>query len=194
MVENRHDYRRGLAVKDEQEEGFDRSRFNYHYDRERRLERATEPVRRTYTEGYTPNKGFIKGLTANTGLKSILMVIVMLSLTLVALNVLGDPPGTVRIQDSKAALKAFLFDDKIYVNLVFAAKESSSRSISVVSAIITGLDGSGNVVAEREIAGAWSNEPLALRTIFEDFDIVKVNASIMLDGKVFQLTVSVDRN
>ena len=63
--------------------------LEFRYSRQKRLERAPEIVRETYRKGYTPNKGFIRGLTATPGLRSIFFAIIILSAVVVGVTLFG---------------------------------------------------------------------------------------------------------
>jgi len=170
----------------------------YHYSRERRLAGAPESVRNAYEKGYTPNKGFIRGLTANAGLKSVFFAIILLSVAVVALTLFRDSPGSTSMGGYDFKLKAFLYEESVYVTLRCApaanAKASAPEPDSVpVSAVITALDRAGNVLETRELTDALRGPELQLRVKMPDFEVYSVKAAVKTGNIEITLTSSVDR-
>lgn len=171
-----------------------RDELVFHYNRERRLARAPENVRRAYEVGYTPNKGFLKGLTANPGLRSILAVIVIMCIVIVGTTFFRSPPNTAVVDDVKIVLKALPFENRVYITITCIAGASwNGDPVSVISNLQI-LDSSGILVGTYDLAGVFSGKPLELRAILNDYTKGMVNASVFFDKTELQLTVSVDRN
>jgi hypothetical protein len=165
----------------------------FHYNRDRRLASAPENVQKAYRDGYTPNKGFIRGLTANAGLRSILFVIVVLCVVIGAVTFLGDAPGAKTVNGVNLSLKAFLYEETVYVTLSAEAGESV-KSLSIpVEVTLNGLDADGSAVSTATLSGVLSGKKLSLRTTMPDYDIQKVSATIKLGKTDSSLLVSVDR-
>jgi len=172
----------------------------YHYDRERRLANAPESVRNAYKKGYTPNKGFIRGLTANAGLKSVFITIIILSVAVVALTLFRDSPGSASAGGYDFKLKAFLYEESVYVTLRCApaanAKKtapSASAGSVPVTAVITALDRAGNVLETRELTDVLRGPELQLRAKLPDFEVSSVKAEVKIENTGVTITSSVDR-
>lgn len=164
----------------------------FHYNREQRLSHAPENVQRAYREGYTPNKGFIKGLTANAGLKSILAVIVILCALLVFLTVTGVP-GVITVGGVPLRAKAFAFEDKVYFTLTCEqSPKFSGKSVSVVGSVQI-LDTDGSVLDERPLSGLYTGSEQLLRAVLRDEGIASVRVLIAAGDAKRELTVTVDR-
>ncbi|HNY16148.1 MAG TPA: hypothetical protein PK542_05170 [Treponemataceae bacterium] len=164
----------------------------FHYNRERRLARAPENVQRAYREGYTPNKGFIKGLTANAGLKSILAVIVILCALIIFLTVTGTP-GLITVGGVPVRAKAFSFEDKVYFTLTCEkSPKFSGKSISV-SGSVQILDADGSVLDERPLTGLYTGSEQLLRAVLRDEGSASVRVLITAGDAKRELTVTVDR-
>jgi len=175
--------------------GFDSdAALNFRYSRERRLERAPEIVRETYRRGYTPNRGFIKGLTANAGLRSVFFAIIILSVVIVGVTLFSDSPDTGRFDGATARLKAFLYGDTVYVSVSFEPAKGVNGDPVSVSAMIEGLDASGNSVSSQSVSGAYAGQTYALRAALRDYEIQKVRALVNFGETGAELTASVDRN
>ncbi len=168
--------------------------LNFRYNRARRLEQAPDIVRETYRRGYTPNKGFIKGLTANAGLRSILFVIVLLSVVIVGLSVFADNPDTARLPGATARLKAFLYGDTVYVSLSIEPEKGATGALLPVSASIVGLDAAGEAVANQSVSGTWAGQTYVLRAPLRDYELTKVRVALRFGETDAELVAAVDRN
>jgi hypothetical protein len=164
----------------------------FHYNRERRLERAPENVRRAYREGYTPNKGFLKGLTANPGLKSLLTVILILC-ALVAFLTITDIPGSFKVGGVSMRVRAFAFEDKVYFTLICAKNDASGIESVPVSVTVRILDSDGNALDERNLSGLYTGAELPLRAVLRDESTASVVVDIASGNAKRTMTVTVDR-
>lgn len=165
----------------------------FHYNRDRRLASAPDNVQKAYRDGYTPNKGFIKGLTANAGLRSILFVIVVLCAVIGAVTFFGAAPGTKTVNGVNLSLKAFLYEETVYVTLSAEAAGAVKSLPTPVEVTLNGLDADGSAVSTATLSGVLSDKKLSLRTTMPDYDIRKVSAVIKLGKTESSLLVSVDR-
>ncbi len=208
MVENGRAYRGDQAMIDDESRPVDAGGTNpdptgesdsggrnkpvFHYNRERRLERAPENVQRAYHEGYTPNRGFFKGLTANPGLKSLLTVILILCALVVFLTV-TDIPGSFTVGGVSMRVRAFAFEDKVYFTLICAKSDDSSAVSVPVSVSVRILDGDGNALDEREMAGFYTGAELPLRAVLRDEMTASLVVDIASGNAKRTMTVTVDR-
>jgi hypothetical protein len=167
-------------------------RLVFHYNRERRLENAPEAVQRAYRDGYTPNRGFIRGLTANAGLRSIFVTIIILCAVIGGITFLGEKPGAMEVGDFSLRLKAFPYDENVFITLQCAKKNADSRTIPV-NVSFSAMDSRGVTVDTKESQGVLSGTELTLRTVMTDMDIETVAAKIRLGNRDVALTVAVDR-
>lgn len=186
MVADRRPHRGDTPVSDGDEGG-----LKFHYNRERRLERAPEAVRRAYEEGWTPNRGFIKGLTANTGLRSIFFVIIIMCVSIFGLSILGNSSNSGTVEGVPVRLKAFLYEETVYITVSFQEKEIAAPV--PVTAVIQGLDPDGVAVFRTETGGTYGGKELLLRTTMKDYEIKTVTASVKFDKSEAILSVTVDR-
>ncbi len=169
-----------------------REKLVFHYNREQRLEHAPENVKRAYREGYTPNRGFIRGLTANAGLKSILFVIIALVALITFLTVTGIS-GAVSIGGVSMRVKAFLFEDKIFITLTCEENPKYEGLPIPVNAKVRMLDKDKNVLDEREISGTYSGKQILLRTVLPDHETDSLTILVKAGETDSILSVTVDR-
>lgn len=168
--------------------------LNFRYSRDRRLDRAPELVQDMYRRGYTPNKGFIKGLTANAGLRSIFFTIIILSVVIVGVTLFSDNPDTARFPGATARLKAFLYSDTVYVSVTLESEKGSSADLLPVSALIEGLDSAGNIVASEKVSSTWTGETGILRAPLRDYEIMRIRVVLRFGETEAELSASVDRD
>jgi hypothetical protein len=168
-------------------------RLVFHYSRDRRLENAPESVQRAYREGYTPNKGFLKGLTANSGLRSIFVTIIILSAVIGGITFFGDKPGSVTVDGSSFKLKAFPYEENVFITLQIARKSPDNQILSV-SVTFSALDARGTVVDTKVVQGALSGSELVLRTVMTDKDVASISAKVRLGNRDTVVSAAVDRN
>ncbi len=165
--------------------------LKFHYNRERRLEHAPEEVKRAYENGWTPNRGFIKGLTANTGLRSIFFVIIIMSVTIFGVTLLGNSSSGSTVEGVEVRLKAFLYEETVYITV--SCKESEKTAPVAVQAVLRGLDPDGVTVFEKEASGVYNGKELLLRTTMQDYELKTVTASVKFNKTDAILSVTVDR-
>ncbi len=175
-------------------DGDGQENLNFRYNRERRLERAPEIVRETYRRGYTPNKGFLKGLTATPGLRSVFFAIILLSSVIVGVTLFSDNPDTGRFEGATARLKVFLYGDNVYASVTFEPGKTLPSEPVPVSAAIEGIDAGGNSTITQYVAGVYAGETYALRAALRDYELVKVRALVRYGDREAELAASVDRN
>lgn len=166
--------------------------FTYYYNRERRLEKAPESVKKAWDEGYLPkNRGFIKGLVGNRGSRSIFITIVVLSVLVVALTLINSKSHIFRTNNFEAQLKAFLYDEAVYVSLSCESKNEIKEELPIT---LLAIDADNNVVNSSEIMGEWNNQKLIVRTTFIDYSIARIQAQFVYDATNVTLISIVDRN
>ncbi len=172
-------------------------RLVFHYNRERRLQRAPEPVRRAWAEGYTPNRGFIRGLTANAGLKSILVSILLLVMAIYFVSFFGEKENSSSLDGIEYTLRAFLHGETVYVTVTCTSEEPDS-SLIPVSAAFTALDASGETVSSSSASDVFAGAETRIRTTFQDYEIARIRTVLAIGSdeqkKQLTLSVSVDRN
>jgi hypothetical protein len=171
----------------------DPGELKFHYSREKRLEHAPENVRKAYEEGYTPNKGFIRGLVGNPGSRSMFISIIILCLMISALTVFGPKDDSATISGVTFKIKAFLYGENVYVTLSCTPGKDAVSGPLTVLATISGIDATGAAVTQTAVSDGFSNSELMIRTTLSDFDIRKVKAGINFNKTDVIVSATVDR-
>lgn len=165
----------------------------FHYNREHRLARAPEEVRRAYHEGYTPNKGFLKGLTGNPGSRSMFVSIIILSAIVMFMTLFGQKENTGKADGVGLSLKAFLYGESVYVTIYLTPGDGVLAGPVPVQAVLTGLDKDGSAVAVANASAVWGGKEVALRATLGDYELRKVRADVSLGKTTVKLLATVDR-
>lgn len=169
--------------------------FTFHYNRDKRLERAPENVKNAYERGYTPNRGFIKGLTANVGTRSIFFSIIIMSALIIGLTIFDSPAGSASVEGVPVRLKALYFDESVFITLTLAeSSDTDNADLSAVFVIFHALDPNGNIVVSREAHGVYSGKELTVRSRISDFEVKTVKALVKLGNSTVELGATVDRD
>lgn len=167
--------------------------LTFHYNRQRRLDHAPETVKKSYQENNMPNRGFFQGLTANAGLKSMFFAIVFLCIAIFAVTFLGDTGNTATVNGTKLRLKAFLFEETIYITLTCDKKTGINSDPQDIRVIFRGHDLEGAAMFEKEAQGLYNGTQLIFRQTMPDFELKNVTATVNFNKTDTILTVTVDR-
>ena len=194
--------------------------LTFYYNREKRLERAPENVKRFYN-GTAPTapKGLFKALV-HTKHSRFMLAAVGISLAVVVLTALfGAKSNQKNINGVRLVLSAFSFDDSVYVTLrAFGNPDARGKaeqeqgsvaagSVAVqggtfsgaeaetltVKADFTGCGKDGGVLVEKKIQSVYDGKENFYRTIFTDYDIVSVQADVSINGERTLLKTAVQR-
>ncbi|HHU36841.1 MAG TPA: hypothetical protein GXZ47_06390 [Treponema sp.] len=166
----------------------------FHYNRERRLEKAPESVRKAYEQKTPKAPGIFRGLTSTPGLRSVFFVIILLFAIIIGLTLFGSPEGYVDVGSVPIKLKAFLFDEQVYFTLTCNEVDLYDKDPVAVLALVHAVNEAGVVLDEREVAGVYAGKKLVLRGLFQDHGIERVEAQVSVANSSAKTSVSVDRN
>ena len=158
----------------------------FHYSREHRLAHASPSVRRIYEEGYNLNKGFIKGLTGNAGLRSTFVMIIILCAAIGLISLFGPSSDEGKFYGADASLSAFSFGENVYVSLsIDKSKEEELPAPlpAMVAAELSVLDSDGAALTDAIVIDWYSgSEKTILRYTFHDYEGVTVAATLYAIG------------
>jgi hypothetical protein len=165
----------------------------FRYNRARRLEHASEDVRKIYEDGYIPKKGFLGGLTSNAGSRSVFFSIIILCIAIVVISVFGNKADLTTLDGAAASLKAFPYDGSTYVTFEIAGSERAGKDPVPVTVILDCIDPEGQIVSSGELNGVYSGRRLILRTILEGEEALIVKATVSYASLTANLRTQVDR-
>ena len=163
----------------------------FHYSREHRLSRANPELRRVYEEGYNLNKGFIKGLTGNAGLRSTFMVIIILCAAIGLISFFGPSSDEASFYGADASLRAFSFGENVFVSVFIASNDELPAPFpAMVAAELSVLDGDGAILTAAIVTGWYSGEETVLRYSFPDYEGATVTAVLYVIGDGMEDAIS----
>ncbi len=171
-----------------------REQLVFHYNREHRLAHAPEPVQRAYREGFAPKAGFFRGLTANAGLRSVFFTIILLSVAVVMLTVFSDRPDSANLNGVTVSVKAFPYEESLFVAVSFSAVSANSREPALAGATIEALSADGIALATQTLSARYTGEPCVLRAKMPDYETSTVVARVSLGATTATIRAQVDRN
>ncbi len=146
----------------------------FHYSRERRLEHATEAVRRLNDPAHRRRPSLFQTLVPNRASAFLLLAIFILSSTVVVTRLIVPPPHTATLAGNRLALSAFRYQGGTYL----AFKKSSLG------------EGAYRGPAELTIADPLGGGVLATRTITLGAEKAE-EFRLSVDGEHEQVVVTV---
>ncbi len=164
-------------IDESKEEG--EEKLVFHYNREERLKKAPEIVRKYYAGELIQKRGLFRSLVSTRGNRMMFFVL-LLSCGLTAFVGFFGPKKNVRSAAGvEFTLTAFSFDDSVYASVKFSEPFQKNRSDYKdkripVSAAMSFVDADSQVVFREEASEIYSGKQLFLRTSVTDYDIVKV--------------------
>ncbi len=161
----------------------------FYYNREERLKRMPENAK-LYNGELKRKTGFVRVLLDAPGGKQMLFVIIVIIGVIVSLAVFNRPNENT-VGGLETSVKAFAFEDKVYVNVKFDKNEKAGNA--AVSAEVSAINGENAVADTKTLTGEYTGEELMLRTTFSDFEIKQVSVKAMVNGESKTLSASVER-
>lgn len=161
----------------------------FYYNREERLKRMPENAK-LYNGELKRKTGFVRVLLDAPGGKQMLFVIIVIIGVIVSLAVFNRPNENT-VGGLETSVKAFAFEDKIYVNVKFDKNEKAGNA--AVSAEVSAINGENAVADTKMLTGEYTGEELMLRTTFSDFEIKQVSVKTIVNGESKTLSASVER-
>ncbi|NLK46325.1 MAG: hypothetical protein GX297_06710 [Treponema sp.] len=161
----------------------------FYYSREERLKRMPENAK-LYNGELLRKRGFLRVLLDSPGGKYMIFVIILLIGIIVSLSVFYKSNENT-VGGIAASVKAFAFEDKIYVNLKLDKNIDSEKA--AVTAEIKAVNNDDIVVETKTLKESYTGEELVLRTTFSDFEIKKIEASIIINGDEKTISTVIER-
>ncbi len=166
----------------------------FHYNRRRRLENGPQEVRRAYEHPVIPQSGFMRVLVANRALKSIFFSIIIMSVVIVVVTMVSGTPDKVILAGIPLELKAFLFEETVYVTLSAGSDATLKPANPVlIEAILTVTDRTGTELDNRELMTVWNGGLQSMRATFVDHELVRITAQVKIDKSDTILYVLIER-
>lgn len=160
------------------------------YNREKRLQNASEKVKQLHDPDFIKRKGLIKSLTATRGLRYVFFSIVVLAAFGFVLSFFTSDKNTGRIFGIKTELHSFVYDGKVLANIKLAQKENVDIH-EPVKVMFTFFDGSKNKIKSVVSESVYTGAELRFSSEDETGTAKKIQADILIKNKILSLTQKV---
>ena len=170
--------------------------LNFHYSREERLKRAPQSVKDYYDGKMNIKRGIFRSLVATQANRYMLFSIALCMAALFFVSKFGSDSSVDIIDDARAEVAAFSFEDTVYVSTKIrsAKKDGSIAKSDDASAYILALDDDKNEIASAEYSDLFDGKELAWITKFDDNGITYIEANVEIYGKSKKLLTKVKKN
>lgn len=162
-------------------------RLNFHYSRERRLEKASESVRNLNDSSFSGKQGLFRTLTATKPLAFLFLGIVMLSLTGLFVSYLLPNDDTSVLASNRMDLSAFSYQDTSYLILEKTALDGAY--IGPVDIVVTEA-GERNAELRKELVTFTPEKEQEFRLAIP-YKLDRVIVLLHADGAMITLTRTV---
>ncbi|GMO68339.1 MAG: hypothetical protein Ta2A_16570 [Treponemataceae bacterium] len=179
--------------------------LTFYYNREARLEKAPQNVRDYYANPTVLKPGLIRVLVRTRANRALLFTIVALAVFITVWNRRMSPANSGTLGGANLTLSAFSFDDTLYVSIELKPEEKKSiekNSIAagqrnqLFEAEIACIDKSGEIQDIKKVEGIFQisgGKETFLRTTFDNYDIIQVEALVTNGSESAALKTSVAR-
>lgn len=157
------------------------------YDRNERLKRAPESVRRMYEPDYIKRLGIIKGLMSTRTTRSLLFsIIAVFALTFLSFLLKPDRQ-TGKINGIPVKLEWLSQKDLLYVNIVFDATAQSEIDTLPVTVSVNALNSETKQQENKIVDAIYLGNTLSIPIQFSAQTFTQLEAIIRIDKKTLTL-------
>lgn len=160
----------------------DENKLHFFYNREERLKNAPEIVRKYYNGENRPVRGF-RVLVANRQNRFMLLTLLFVIAVAWIYSGLNNARSGGNINGIILDAQAFRYEDDIYVNVKALNKKADENSSPhTVFAEVHGINSDNQVALKEELSIVYDYGEKYLRTKFPDYDIIRVDVLVNIDG------------
>src|SRR5574344_1105585 len=192
-----------MAVNDSQIDGYadGEKPLGFHHKTGEYRENQPQWVKDIASEEYTKKRGFFRVLVSGKGNKSIFFVLCITMAIVLLVTVFGKNPNEASVGGVSCSLKAFAFQDKVYVTLELTdPHEGGKKAVQKPQGAAKQADlkfslyNTDNAdAASSETTCSFDGTKKNVYQTFDDYDIVKVKCSVTCGGKHADLTAKVTK-
>lgn len=183
--------------------------LHFFYNREERISKAPLIVQEYYAgRGPRPVKGLFKSLFSTRGNRFMFSSIIVFAAFIWIFSFISGR-NVSRIGGTTVALSAFSYDDSIYSSIKFDAlkmnsdsskkdlksNQESSKMIQIpVQVVFIAYESSGMECDRKIIDDVFVGDELFIRTIFSDYDIIKVSCEVTMGVESKKFDAKIERH
>ena len=171
----------------------DKNEYHFFYNREERLKNAPKIVKDYYEGKMKPLRGF-QALYKNKANLFILLALVFFVGAAWIYTGFNKFRNYAKIDEIDCNLSAFSYADEVYVNAGFNRNIKSKRTDAAdIKIRFIAVNADMQVCEEREDFVTYQGGEKILRTKFSDFDVVRIDALVSVNGIEKELSTAVKR-
>ena len=186
-------------IKDEKKEG----EFHYYYNREEPIAKASPQVQEYYRGGMRPVRGF--KVLFNRQNRFVLFALVIFVGSVWVYTGFNKTRAYSTIGDINFELTAFSYEEEVYTSIQMKPNTKTKKTKAAVSenaavaapkkvtAEIFVIDPNNQVGDKRTLSEIYAGGEQFLRTKFTDYDIIRVDVILNVDGEEKELSAQVKR-
>lgn len=170
----------------------------FHYSREERLKRAPQIVKDYYSGKFGAYKGGLLKSLVNTRSNRLLFVTIIFAFGIILfVRYFGPEKKSGTLNKVDVNLSAFSYEDSVYASVKFnkAGKKIKSdfEGGIPVYATFSAYDKEGASLSEEKVSGKYEGNELFLRTTFQDYDIIKIDAVCAMGDSLLKLDCPIEK-
>lgn len=167
-------------------------KFHYFYNREERIKKAPEMVKKYYSGGMRPVRGF--RVLFNKQNRFIFLALVFFVGATWIYTGLNKTRAYANIAGINFELMAFEYEEEIYTSIQMKrSKNSKDLSPKKVYADIFVIDPNNQVGDKKLLSEVYADGEQYIRAKFTDYDIIRVDVILSIDGEEKELSAQVTR-
>lgn len=170
----------------------------FRYNREERIKHAPQIVRDYYDGKMNPVRG-IKVLWVNKSNRFILLSLVLFVTFAWIYSGVNNTRGYAKVGNVLFQLQSFSYGDEVYVNLKITSKNKNEQNDLEktkpvkIDAEFFFINNDNQVIQKEYKSLVYKNGEEYLRTKYTDYDIIRVDVMLNVDGEEKELSSNVKR-
>lgn len=164
----------------------------FRYNREERVAKAPKIVQEYYAGGMRPVRGF-KALVANKSNRFVLMSLFFFVAATWIYTGLNNTRAYAQIDKVNFELQGFAYEEEIYSSLKINEKKNEAPKPQKIDAEFFLINADNQIVEKEVLSLVYKEGEEYLRTKHTDYDIIRVEVIVTMNGKKKELSASIKR-
>lgn len=181
---------------DDNDKDFNNGELVFYYNRSDRLKQAPEVVQKSY-KGELPSapKGIFEALVHTKSSRFLLIGLVVVLAATIGVILFGRNENSNSINSVDYVMSAFSFEDQVYVSIQpkISKQKNSETTQSTIYIQIQAIDADNQVINQKDIVKESITNDEFIRTIFTDYDILKVSAKISVNDEQIEISCPIEK-
>lgn len=166
--------------------------LHYFYNREERIKKAPKIVQDYYSGKMKPERGI--RVLFNKNNRYVFFALIFFVGAYYIYSGLNKTKNYAKINEIDCELQAFVYEEQVYISSSFKRNPKSKKTEPAnISADFSIVDVDKQVVHKETQSLTFKEGEQFLRTKFYDYDIIRVDALVTVDGESKEITCQVKR-